>query len=277
MKLFSLHGGHSTYSHGVGQPEDFVKKAIEVGYRTIGFSEHMPRPKKFRYPGESGPVRGEATFPEYVEIILDLKKQYKKDIEILLGVEADYFPEYEDHIRGYLEKYPFDYCIGSVHFVRGVPIDHNREELNSLIKELKSVPQVYIEYFQNISQMLDMPEIDIVGHLDLIKIFHTGYEDARVDNALLETLQKIQQKNVLIDVNTAGYDKPCEELYPSRPILKVARKMGIEVTLGDDSHEVGHIGRHYKKALHELRKAGYDKVVVLTKKGKEMVREYVEI
>ena len=278
MQFLSFHGGHTTYSDGEGTPEDYVKRALALGFTSYGFSEHLPRPEKYRYPKEIGkPVRGLATFLEYRQEILKLKKKYEGKIEILYGVEIDYFPDQEDYIRDYLKRYEFDYCIGSVHFVRGLPIDCGKEHLEKVIKELGSLSNVYIEYYKTIQKMLTMECFDIVGHLDVIKKYNEGCDDPKVWKTILETLEIIKKYGAVLDVNTAEYDKPCKELYPSKIILKEAYKLDIDVTLGDDSHAPEQIGRHFDRAIKELKSAGYKEIIKFSKKKNVLHKIYIKI
>ena len=69
--------------------------------------------------GEKDPglAMDEAQVEGYVEAVLALRDEYKGQIEIALGFEADYIPGYEEEIERIISPYPVDYVYGSVHFL----------------------------------------------------------------------------------------------------------------------------------------------------------------
>ena len=123
----------------------------------------------------------------YVEEVLRLKQQYAGKINVLLGVESDYFPEHVDVYRQEYAKYPFDYIIGSVHLSGGVSI-FNRNRW----KKLNPAEQVTHkeEYYRLIAESARSGMFHILGHIDAMKGFYPAFSDIstpKVD----ETLQII--------------------------------------------------------------------------------------
>ena len=80
--------------------EQYVTAAIEAGFAIFGFSDHAP------YPDRSKPTdRMEySQLDDYLDSITSLKKRYADQLDIRLGFEMEYFPEYEDYIRDVLLK-----------------------------------------------------------------------------------------------------------------------------------------------------------------------------
>ena len=90
--LFNLHTHSNFCDHALGNPREYIEIAIENGYKTLGFSEHSP----CIFPG--GFRSHYRLMPEdknkYISTLFALKEEYKKDIEILVGLEMEYYPLY---------------------------------------------------------------------------------------------------------------------------------------------------------------------------------------
>lgn len=271
MKFFSLHGGHSNLSHGKGDPEEFVEAAISKGMNGIGFSDHMLKTEKdcYIYNGERNSV-GLKKFPKYLQEIRRLKRKYSSKIKILLGFEVDYFPDEEKYIRDFIAKYTFDYLVGSVHFVNGIPIDQDYETYDTAVNSCGGLLDFYIQYYKTVQKMIRMKCFQVIGHIDIVKIFNrkNNPESLRLKKIIYETLRLMRKYKCLLDVNVAGYIKPKGELYPNQEILKMSKEAGVEVSYGDDSHDPKHVGRFFKRALAEIQKAGYKKFSILKKKNR---------
>ena len=108
---------HTTFSDGREGPEASIKAGIEAGLTEIGFSEHITLvPEKQKWSMD--PER----LPEYVILIEKLRKQYP-GIAVRMGVELDYLPGKEKKLDKIISAYPFDYVIGSVHYMGPETVD----------------------------------------------------------------------------------------------------------------------------------------------------------
>src|SRR3954469_25762080 len=114
MKLFDYHTHTTRSRHSTGSMEDYVLAAKRAGLAEMGFSDHMPMPKPRLKTWPYNMAEGD--FPSYVAETLDLKRKYP-ELPIRLGIEADFFPECVDSLKAFLASAPFDYAIGSVHFL----------------------------------------------------------------------------------------------------------------------------------------------------------------
>src|SRR5690625_3369721 len=113
LTSFDLHTHHDRCGHAEGKIEDYIKAAIKNDLDIIGISDHSP----FFYSEEDqlhpGIAMKKSEFNEYIDEVLKLKEKYKDQIEVLLGLESDFFPEYIDLYRGKYKAHPFDYILGS--------------------------------------------------------------------------------------------------------------------------------------------------------------------
>jgi histidinol-phosphatase (PHP family) len=70
-----------------------------------------------------------------------------------------------------------------------------------------------------------------------------------------------------MDVNARGLIKPCKAIYPADWILEDARRIGVKVTLGDDSHAPDQVGARLDQAVEALRRAGYTEMALVNRDG----------
>jgi histidinol-phosphatase (PHP family) len=119
---FDLHTHHDRCGHASGKINDYIVSAIQAGMQVIGISDHSPYFAHELDQPQPKIAMARSDFPHYVAEVLRLKEQYKDRIEVLLGVESDFYIDQIELYRKSYEPYPFDYIIGSVHQSRGVSI-----------------------------------------------------------------------------------------------------------------------------------------------------------
>lgn len=239
--------------HATGEPEEYVLRAIERGIGEIGFSDHNPMPDW--YDPMSRMARVE--FSRYEAMVRAVQRRFAGRIAIRFGIEADFHPGTEDYVREFLASAPFDYAIGSVHYLGDWPFDHPDAVEGFLRRDIDSI---YEEYYGLVIRMADTGLYDIAGHLDLPKKFgHRPRSDMMP--AVRRALIAIRDAGMCFEVNTSGLRKPVREIYPSADIVRLAAKLGVPVTLGSDAHEARHVGEDFDRALTLLREAGYREVM----------------
>ncbi len=131
---FDFHTHHDRCGHARGKIRDYIEAAIANGLNMIGISDHSPYFASEEDQAHPGIAMAKSSFATYVEEVLALKEEYKTKIDVLLGVESDFFPEHIPLYRKQYAQYPFDYIIGSVHHVNGINI-FNRDRWDGLTKE----------------------------------------------------------------------------------------------------------------------------------------------
>jgi len=253
-----IHNHTTRCNHAEGTVDEYIQKAIELGINIYGFSEHAPMDfdEKYRLPF--------CDMDAYVNDILTAKERYKEDINILLGYEVDYLPGYMDD-RVLNAK--VDYLIGSVHFIDKWSFDN--PEFIAGYKN-RDIDEIWQAYFEATEAMAKSGKFDIVGHLDLIKVFKfMPKQDTRI--LAKNALQAIKRSNMVLEVNTAGLRKPVSELYPSRALLEEAYALDIPITFSSDAHAVDQIGLGYDLATTLAKDIGYTKAVTFQGRDKQLV------
>jgi histidinol-phosphatase (PHP family) len=207
-------------------------------------------------------------FPEYVNEILQLKQTYRDKIEVLLGVESDFFPEHADIYRSCFEPYPFDYIIGSVHNVDGVSI-FNKKRWNGLTEKEKIKTKE--NYYSLIEQSARSGMFQILGHIDAMKGFYPAFSNIQTA-AVEHTLKVIGENDIAIEINTSGKTKDVGGWYPSDDMLEMALHYGVHVTFGSDAHDPHRVGDEFDLVQGRLKEIGFNEWVFFRNKDRVRVK-----
>jgi histidinol-phosphatase (PHP family) len=237
--------------HATGEPGEYAKRALELGFKEIGFSDHSPMP---RDDFDDWRMR-DNQLDEYVEKVRKVQKDFSQ-LTIRLALEVDYLPGYEDWIRKLAERYPWDYFIGSVHYVSDSWAIDNPQKIAEW-KKLDAF-EVWSTYFGRLTKAAETGLFEIIGHTDLPKKF--DHRPTRDCKALYEKfLNAVKEHDCAIELNTAGLRKDCKEIYPSHEILELAFQKDVPIAFGSDAHAPGEVGMNFADAIQLAREVGYRK------------------
>ena len=247
--LVSYHN-HTVWSDGRPEISDLAEKARTAGVRELGISDHFAITPDRQSPSWSiQPERLSA----YVDAVLSTARN-TDGLTIRLGVEVDYFPEtLEESIR-LLKPYPFDYIIGSVHFIDGFSIDMNSDSWKTLSQKERN--WAWKTYWMHIADAAKSGYFDFIAHFDLPKKFEF-YPDIDLTPNAVAALDAIAATDTAIEINTSGWYKPVKEAYPSFFYIREARRRNIPLLINADSHHSGHVVRDFKRARKLATAAGY--------------------
>ncbi len=246
--------------HAVGEPEQYAERALEVGLAEIGFSDHAPlgSHEDARYTMNAGQL------PLYHRMIERVQAMYQGRLLIKLGLEADYLPGFEAQTRTLVSAHPYDFVIGSIHFIDRWAFDDPDPSQQIKWKD-KDIDLVYRDYYQLLRQSAESGLYDIMGHVDLVKKFgHRASAD--LSDEVRKTAVVFKKTGVVVEINTSGLRKPVNEIYPSLDILKIYRQAGVPITFSSDSHDPQDVGRDYDKAAALAKAAGYGEYAVFSQR-----------
>jgi histidinol-phosphatase (PHP family) len=260
---FDLHTHHSRCGHAEGGIEDYILAAIDAGLQVIGISDHSPYFAREEDHPSPMVCMAKSEFPAYVQEVLRLKEKYRDKIEVLLGVESDFFPDQIGLYREIYGQYPFDYIVGSVHYVDGVSI-FNRNRWTRLDEEGKKEEKR--RYYELIRQSAGTGLFQILGHIDAMKGYYPAFSDIPAAEAIDEALQAAAEHRIAIEINTSGKTKDCGGWYPSDDILERALHFGVDVTFGSDAHKPERVGDEWELVRKRLREIGFTRWVFYRQK-----------
>jgi histidinol-phosphatase (PHP family) len=251
-----LRNGREEIAHDTWSVEPFVEAARRAGVDEIGFTEHVYyfRQTRSLWTVPYQTERCVYDLEKYVEAVVQARG---RGLPVKLGLEVDYVPGREDETRELLEPYPWDYLLGSVHFVDGLGVDGEPRLVDAV-----GVEEAWRRYFDALGAAARSRLFDSLSHPDLVKIFGES-DDAFEYGAVVEA---IAESGVAVEVSTAGLRKPVGELYPHPEFLAACRERGVPVTLGSDAHSPDVVGRDFDRAGELLRSAGYETVTVFERR-----------
>jgi histidinol-phosphatase (PHP family) len=235
--------------HASGEPVEYAAQALALGLTEIGFSDHSP----MRQDDFDAWRMNLDKLDLYVEKVRQAQKDFPQ-LVIKLAMEVDYLPGQEPWIRELAGMYPWDYFIGSVHYVSDSWAIDNPDKLSEWKK--RDPYEVWSVYFDWLTRAAESGLFEIIGHADLPKKFGI-YPDRDCTPLFDRFLQAAAKNNVAIELNTAGLRKACQEIYPSPQIVKLAKKHNVAITFGSDAHAPGEVGMNFKEAVRLARSAGF--------------------
>jgi len=258
FKKIDLHNHTVLCNHAEGELSAYIEEAIMQGIDIYGVSDHAPMDfdPKYRMSFEQ--------MSEYKEMVRHVEKKYKDKIEILFAYEVDYLPGHMD--KRVLEA-DVDYLIGSAHFIDKWGFD-NPEFIGKY--ENADIDVIWQEYFDLIRDMAETQYFDVVGHLDLIKVFKYMPKGNIVEIAE-EALQAIKNADMVMELNVAGYRKPCKEPYPSKELLQRAFELDIVITFSSDAHKPEQVGLFRDEIEAFAKEVGYTQCAYFKKRERIMV------
>ena len=250
--------------HAVGEPVEYARRAVELGLTEIGFSDHSPM---LRDDFDNWRMRADQ-LDEYVHKVRLAQKEFPQ-LTIRLALEVDYLPGHENWIRELAARHPWDYFIGSVHYVSDSWDIDNPAKLSEWNK--RDAFEVWQIYFERLTQAAESKLFEIIGHADLPKKF--SHRPTRDCTPLYETfLSAAAKAGCAIELNTAGLRKDCKEIYPSRPILELAFQKNVPITFGSDAHAPEEVGMNFTDAIRLAREAGYQKCCRFSKRERHLIQ-----
>jgi len=262
--IFSNYHTHTFFSDGKRTPKDYCFKAMELGFHSLGFSDHAPVlfPNKFSIdPNE---------FENYINALEKVRTEFAEDLKVYISIEADYIPGYTHPFDYFREKAKLDYIIGSIHLVYQQQkekvwfIDGGEQKVwDEGLKEVfdGDIKKGVTAFYEQTMEMIETQKPEVVGHLDKIKMHNKNrffnQTDAWYKNMVEETLLTIKNNNAVLEVNTRGlYKGRCVELFPSKDILLKAQKIGIPIMLSSDAHHPDELNGKFETAIMFLQKIG---------------------
>lgn len=244
---------HTCYCDGHDSPEGIVKEAIRLGMTRLGFSGHSYTTFDTSYCMSPDDTRS------YVDEIHRLKDKYSNKIEILCGIERDYYSD--------IDVGDFDYVIGSVHYLNVggefFPVDESPEAFAELLQRCGNDPyDMAGRYYALVADVVRKTGADIIGHFDLITKFNEGGRFFDEDNpsyieAWKSVADSLLQTGRPFEINTGAISRGWRKTpYPSARIISYIASRGEKFILSSDSHSKDTLMFQFAECEELARKLG---------------------
>jgi len=237
--------GHRVQRYTQELLQPWADSARRLGLTDIAFTDHD------RY-------HGGIDFDE-----IDRLRERNPDLQIRAGIEMDNDPVHSGASRQWIEKNwnRLDFVLGSVHFLERADQMFDSVPNGAEQFEDRNIDEIYTDYFRRVRELIATGLVDTLAHLDLIKI-HGHRPTADIGILVTQTLEFIRARDLAIELSTAGWRKPVNELYPSDSIIELAMEKGIPFTTASDAHSHVQLGENFANLARKMSEIGIRKVCI---------------
>jgi len=224
---YNYHAHTAWCSHATGTPEEYVERAIENELAHFGFSDHFP----FRFPDGTGlywRVQIEDV-GSYVGKINSLKQIYGEKIDIKVGFEMEYYPDYFDIMLNNAIEWGAEYLILGQHFIKS---EYERpENYFHSVKPHESIDEL-VAYAEGVSDAIKTGVFSYVAHPDIFNF--TGDEEI-YRKEMKKICEASRECDIPLEINLLGIRE--KRNYPNDVFWKIAGEVGSPVVFGFDAHD----------------------------------------
>lgn len=247
--------------------ESYVEVAAGRAVNELGFTEHLYRCVEAAAAlgafWEREPDRDLAnhtaafvaldqvlSLEAYVDAIVTAKS---RGLPVKLGLEVDFFPETIDAVMDLLKPYPWDFLIGSVHWIGGWAIDSSESAAEY---DRRGVDVAWEQYFELETQLAASGAVDVLAHVDVCKKYGKRPTQEPLELYRL-VVEAAAASGTAVEVSSQGLRKPSQEIYPSPVFLQMFNDGGVPITLASDAHQPDEAGWGHAEVVDAARAAGY--------------------
>lgn len=226
--VYNYHTHTFRCNHASGTEREYIEKAISEGIEIMGFADHVPYCKmKGAYSGFR--MKPEQT-QDYVDTINALKKEYEGKIQILLGYEAEYYPDIFPDMIKHLESFGYDYLILGQHFVG----DSSELFYSGNTHDDEAILKAYVD---QVLEGMATRKYLYLAHPDVIHF--TG--DEKIYRKHMKRLcVGMKEMGYPVEINMLGIEG--NRHYPNELFFSIAGEVGTKVVIGCDAHNASLVG-----------------------------------
>ena len=201
---------------------EVCQAALEIGLPEIGFTDHMDL-----IPDD--PCFGYLQLDRWWESLEACRAKFGETLTIKAGIELGEPHRYKSEYEALLAEYPWDYALGSLHWVGEICVFH---------EEYFSRPEdtAYRDYFTELGRLVQEGPFDVLSHTDVVKRYgyniYGDYNPSRYESEIRQVLRTCVKRGIVIEINTSTLRWSVGETSPTRPILDWYREEG-----GEDPYE----------------------------------------
>lgn len=265
IQNFSYHT-HTNFSDGKNSLEEMLARAVELGWKEIGISDHMIIHRNLKNSKSWERWKTDAhiyhddfssTYEDFVRHAENVRKVSEHfNINVKVGAEVDFFT-YSGWIDSFLklkEKLGLDYYISGNHYLF---IDDECENIID-IKDTELLPyeeqvSALKRHFKTIGKAAESGIFSFIAHLDYARKAKICGKDDFV-NEKLELIKTLAATDTATELSTKGLRKG-DDFYPNSNMLKEIAKNNIKVVISDDAHRICELGYKFTEAEEALKNA----------------------
>lgn len=265
---------HTLFSFdGANTPNELCEAAIARGVTDLAITDHL-----------ECNWRAEAAYPpfdaqKHYEEIAAAKEKYKGKLNLAYGIEIGQYNQYPEEADPLLQKYDYDFVIGSVHNLKGA-LDFYYWDFDAVFRDMKPsyLGHVFERYIDELCEVVDGCQyIDTIAHLTYIYRYCAmsghHYDFLQHAEKVEKLFRKMIAKDIALEINVSTLWKGLGFSLPDRDFLSLYRDCGGRlITVGTDSHGVAHIGECVDEGFSILRSVGLSDILVVRNKEKTVIK-----
>lgn len=223
--------------HAYGTEREYIEAAIALGIKKLGFSDHIPCPYKNGFVSGIRMDMSEAF--DYVEVLRELGDEYRSDIRIYVGFEAEYVPKFYSEQMELCRALDIDYLIMGQHFL-------GSEDMGPYTGTATDDESRVTAYVDTVLEGMRTGSYCCLAHPDILN--YQGL-DSVYEWEMTRMCKELKQLNIPLELNLLGISQ--NKQYPSERFWKVAAEVGNDVIMGLDAHCIEHLTdvESYKKGV----------------------------
>lgn len=234
--------------HAEGEPEHYAAVAEARNLRGIVVTCHNAMPESYGHTGRMT----EAEVDEYFAICARAREKFAGRLEVRVGLECDYLPDYLEHLKRQIAERPYEHVLGSVHPFLQIWLDRYAKD---------GPRQTQRNYLDQIAEAAETGLFDTISHPDIVK--NQTRRDWDIEALMPDIercLDRIAATGVAMELNTSGLLKSMPEMNPGPAMLAEMNRRKIPVVVGADAHVPHRVAGDFEMAYDLLQAAGYTHV-----------------
>ena len=256
---------HGTFGDGHHEYEETVKRAIELEFTSIGFSEHAYTP----VDPEPGMTPETTVF--YKKRIRELKKKYEGVIDVYCGIELDLYSQDDPD--------DYEYVIGDVHYIEKdgnyIVVDYSDPavSVDNINKYYGGDGLKYAKaYYEEMCKIAEFKRCDIAGHFDLItklteKVFLFDVDSPEYKRYALDAVTAVSEKIKVFEINVGAIARGYRTVpYPAPFILKRIKELGCGVVISSDCHNKDYLDTNFDLGIELAKSCGFNELLLFNGK-----------
>lgn len=263
---------HTYFSFdGVNTPDEMCASAVTAGLSAIAFTDHYDTDgikEGFYEPYFSAAAKA---------AVLEARDKYAPVLRVSYGIELGQPYTYPAECAAFISENNFDYIIGSLHNLIGVPdfcflkFDHMPQKLIVRLWE-RTLEEIY-------TLLLEYKECPIhaLGHLTYpIRYIIRSGRKLKMDgfyDPVVQIYRKMKERGIALEVNSSGLRQGAGMTFPDRDLLRLYRECGGEIiTVGSDAHNKTDIGSGITQVYEMLAELGFRYIAFFTGGKPEFIK-----
>lgn len=236
-------------------PDAMCRTAIDRGLDGLAITDHLDI---------NGQVEGIYDWFDHAaqwEAVSQAREAHAGRLRLIRGIELGQPLQYPEQAREILDRYDYDFVLGSLHNLAGVP------DFSQLKFEKITVPMMHQLFERSLCDLIDMcdfPGLSALAHITYPYRYMVycgrgaDFDIARHNDQLRVLFRRMIERGLALEMNVSPLRGGYDLTLPDRDVLAIYRACGGElVTVGSDAHRLCDIGANIDDAYARLRDLGF--------------------